>query len=52
MHLTNFHFYNNKNNLYSKPVKGLQGCEVGYCFSFNGKELDIERMGGGASTYD
>ncbi len=40
MHLTNF--YNYKNYLYSKPVKGLQGCRVGYRFSFNGKETDTE----------
>jgi RHS repeat-associated protein len=42
MHLTNFHFYNYKNNLYSKPVKGLQGCGIGYGFGFNGKENDDE----------
>jgi RHS repeat-associated protein len=42
MHLTNFHFYNPKNNLYSKPVKGLQGYGVGYGFAFNGKEKDDE----------
>lgn len=42
MYLTNFHFYNNKNYLYSKPLKGLQGCGVGYRFSFNGKENDDE----------
>ena len=42
MHLTNFHFYNNKNYLHSNPVKGLQGYDVGYGFSFNGKENDDE----------
>jgi RHS repeat-associated protein len=42
MQLTNFHFYNPKNYLYSKPVKGLRGYEVGYGFSFNGKENDDE----------
>ena len=52
MHLTNFHFYPYKNYLYSKPVKGLRGYEVGYGFAFNGKELDLEGMGGGSSTYD
>lgn len=40
MQLTNFH--NPKNYLYSKPIKGLSGCEVGYRFSFNGKEDDEE----------
>ena len=52
MHLTNFHFYPSKNYHYSKPVKGLQGCGLGYGFSFNGKEVDPEGMGGGGSTYD
>jgi RHS repeat-associated protein len=52
MHLTNFHFYNQKNYLYSKPVKGFRGCGVSYRFGFNGKELDNEGMGGGGSTYD
>ncbi len=52
MHLTTYQFYNNKNYLYSKPVKGLQGCEIGYGFGFNGKELDPEGMGGGGNTYD
>jgi hypothetical protein len=47
MHLTNFHFYNPKNNLYSKPVKGLQGYGVGYGFSFNGQEKDDEVSGAG-----
>ncbi|MBJ7428015.1 MAG: hypothetical protein JHD28_03530, partial [Bacteroidia bacterium] len=42
MHLTNFHFYQSKNYLYSKPVKGLSGCGVGYRFAFNGKENDDE----------
>jgi len=52
MYLTNFHFYQSKNYLYSKPVKGLRGYEVGYGFAFNGKEKDDEGMGGGGSTYD
>ena len=47
MHLTNFHFYNHKNNLYSKLIKGLKGCEVGYGFSFNGQEKDDEVSGAG-----
>ncbi len=47
MHSTNFHFYNNKNYLYSKPVKGLQGCGVGYGFAFNGQEKDDEVSGVG-----
>jgi RHS repeat-associated protein len=47
MHLTNFHFYNPKNYLYSKPVKGLQGYGIGYCFSFNGQEKDDEVSGAG-----
>ncbi len=47
MHLTNFHFYNSKNYLYNKLVKGLQGCGLGYRFSFNGKELDNETYGEG-----
>lgn len=51
MHLTNFHFYPYKNHLYSKPVKGLRGYEVGYGFSFNGKEKDNETYGEG-NTYD
>ncbi len=42
MHLTNFHFYNTKNYLYSKPIKGLQGCGLEYRFGFNGKENDSE----------
>jgi RHS repeat-associated protein len=42
MHLTNFHFYNPKNYLYSKPVKGLHYYGLGYGFSFNGKEDDDE----------
>ena len=49
MHLINFHFYNPKNYLYSKPVKGLQGYEEGYGFSFNGKEKDDEICGVGNS---
>ncbi|MFZ4798973.1 MAG: RHS repeat domain-containing protein, partial [Bacteroidia bacterium] len=47
MHLNNYHFYNPKNYLYSKPVKGLQGYGLGYGFSFNGKENDNEVMGAG-----
>ncbi len=46
MHLTNFHFLSRyigtKNYLYSKPVKGLRACGVGYGFGFNGKENDNE----------
>jgi RHS repeat-associated protein len=52
MYSTNYHFYNPKNYLYSKSVKGLQSFELDYRFSFNGKEKDIEGMGGGGSTYD
>lgn len=54
MYLTKYHFHNIKNYLYSKPVKGLQGCGMVYRFAFNGKELDKgdEGMGGGGSTYD
>lgn len=51
MHLTNFHFYNQKNYLYSKLVKGLQSCGVAYGFGFNGKELDNETYGEG-NAYD
>jgi RHS repeat-associated protein len=51
MHLTNYHFYNTKNYLYSKPVKGLGGCEVCYGFAFNGKERDNETYGEG-NAYD
>ena len=47
MHLANNHFYHSKNYLYSKPVKGLQGYEVGYGFSFNGQEKDDEVAGAG-----
>jgi len=51
MHLTNFHFYLYKNYHYSKPVKGLRGCGVGYGFSFNGMERDNETYGEG-NEYD
>ncbi len=37
---SNYTFLYPKNYLYSQPVKGLQGCGVGYCFAFNGKEND------------
>ena len=47
MYLTNFHFYNYKNYLYSKPVKGLQGYGIGYGFSFQGQESDNEIKGEG-----
>ncbi len=33
MYLTNCHFYHSKNYLYSKPIKGLGGCGLGYRFS-------------------
>jgi RHS repeat-associated protein len=54
MYLTNYRFYNPKNYLYSKPVKGFRSFGVSYGFAFNGKELDKgdEGMGGGGSTYD
>ncbi len=52
MHLVKYHFYNPKNYLYSKPVKGFRNFGVSYCFAFNGKEKDNEGMGGGGSTYD
>lgn len=45
IYLTNFHFYSPKNYLYSKPVKGLQGYQVGYDFAFNGVEKDDEAFG-------
>ena len=51
MHLTNYPFPNPKNYLYSKPVKGLQCCEISYRFSFNGKEKDNETYGEG-NAYD
>ena len=51
MHLTNYHFYNTKNYLYCKSVKGLSGFEVGYRFAFNGKERDDETYGEG-NAYD
>jgi RHS repeat-associated protein len=51
MYLSNYHFYNPKNYLYSKPVKGLQGFRVCYCFGFNGKERDNETYGEG-NAYD
>ncbi len=47
MHLTNFHFYNPKNYLYNKTVKGLQGYGIGYRFHFNGQEKDDEVSGAG-----
>jgi RHS repeat-associated protein len=49
MHLTNFNFYPYKNYLYSKPVKGLRGYEVGYGFAFNGMERDDDISGNGNS---
>lgn len=47
MHITNFHFYNPKNNLYSEPVKGLHYYELGYRFAFTGIEKDNEINGDG-----
>jgi RHS repeat-associated protein len=47
MYLSNFHFYNTKNYLYSKPVKGLKGYGKDYRFSFNGHEKDDEVVGSG-----
>ncbi len=47
MHLAHFNFYIPKKNLYNKHGKGLQGCGVGYCFSFNGMEKDNEVKGDG-----
>lgn len=44
---SNYTFLYPKNNLYCKPVKGFQGCGVGYCFSFNGQEKDDEVSGAG-----
>lgn len=52
MRTRNYTFLQLENHLYSKPVKGLQGYEVGYGFAFNGKEKDNDGMGGGGSTYD
>lgn len=49
MHLTNYQFYNNKNYLYSKPVKGLRGFWVGYGFSFQRQEVDDEFWDGSIS---
>ena len=51
MQLTNYHFYNPKKHLYSKPVKGLQGYGLGYRFHFNGKERDNETYSEG-NAYD
>jgi RHS repeat-associated protein len=51
MYSTNYHFYNPKNYLYSKSVKGLQSFELDYRFSFNGKEKDNETYGDG-NAYD
>ena len=45
MRTSNYTFLYHKNYLYSKPVKGLRGYEVGYGFSFNGKEKDDEVSG-------
>lgn len=42
MRTSNYTFLHPKNHLYSKPVKDLQGYEVGYGFAFNGKENDDE----------
>ena len=42
MRTSNYTFLYPKNYLYSKPVKGLRGYEVGYGFAFNGKENDNE----------
>ncbi len=47
MYLTNFLFYNTKNYLNTKPVKGLRGCGLGYRFAFNGQEKDDEVSGAG-----
>ena len=42
MHLTNYTFFNPKNYLYGKPVKGLRGYGLSYRFAFNGQEKDDE----------
>ena len=49
MHLTNYTFFNPKNLLYIKPVKGLRGYSLSYRFAFNGKEKDDEVKGAGNS---
>jgi RHS repeat-associated protein len=51
MQLTNNTFFNPKNHLYSKPIKGLRGYGLSYRFTFNGKELDNETYGEG-NAYD
>jgi RHS repeat-associated protein len=42
MRTSNYTFLKQENNLYSKPVKGLQGFRVCYRFAFNGQEKDDE----------
>jgi hypothetical protein len=48
MYSTNFHFYSRyigtKNYLYGNPVKGLQGCGVGYRFRFDGNKCRTPRI--------
>jgi RHS repeat-associated protein len=45
MRISNYTFTYPKNYLNSKPVKGLQGCGLGYRFTFNGQEKDDEVSG-------
>ena len=47
MQLTNYTFFNTKNHLCSKPVKGLRGYSLNYRFHFNGQEKDDEVAGAG-----
>jgi hypothetical protein len=47
MQLTNNTFFNPKNHLYSKPIKGLRGYGLSYRFAFNGMEKDDEVSGAG-----
>ncbi len=47
MQLTNYTFFNSKNLLYIKPVKGLRGYSLSYRFQFNGQEKDDEVSGAG-----
>lgn len=51
MRTPNYTFLQLENYLYSKPVKGLRGCGLGYGFAFNGKERDNETYGEG-NAYD
>ena len=45
MRTSNYTFLHPKNYRYINPIKGLQGCGVGYRFAFNGQEKDDEVFG-------